>query len=203
MKKFIAFILLCSAIMFFGISFASANGQETCPNSGGWEKVDGLSGLTYTFTAPDGKLISEWCYKASTTVIYGVVEPPQNSFTVESTVLNPNGNAYQELSHASFLLVDKVTETPTETATETPTETPTETVTETPTETVTGTPQIKKTPTYATFEPPSGTPEVLLPVTGGSRILSSVNSVVWNMQFIFFGLGLVCLGLVFFIRYRK
>lgn len=82
---------------------ASAD-QEVCPNTdfvagvGGWIKTDGLDSTTWpTPDLGEGYLIDQICYKASTTVVYldGYWE------TVESTVLNPNGNAIQDLSHAS------------------------------------------------------------------------------------------------------
>ena len=194
--------------------------QETCPNSGGWDKVDPLSGLSYTYTVPSGKLVTEWCYKASTTVVYGVVNPPAGVVTVESTVLNPQENNYQNLSHASFKLIDDpletetetptetqtetVTETPTETQTETVTETPTETVTETVTETITKTvtktktktvtEEITETPTQEfmpTYSKPEGTPNVLIPVTGEDKTSSPIGSVVFNIGLAFFGLALV------------
>lgn len=78
--------------------------QETCSHTGDWVKVDGLSGTSYTYTAPAGYLITEWCYKASTTVNSGVVNPPSASVTVTSTVTNTNGQT-QDLSHASFKLI--------------------------------------------------------------------------------------------------
>jgi len=83
---------------------ASSFGQETCQDGGDWVKVDGLSGTSYTYTAPAGYLITGWCYKAATTVIKGDVDPPAGSVTVTSTVQNQNGQV-QDLSHASFQLV--------------------------------------------------------------------------------------------------
>ena len=101
----------------------SANGkpeepvQEVCPNKGEvegegvWEKKDGLTGTSFTYTAPDGKLISKWCYKAATTVNKGDVIPPDSSVTITSTVKNKNGEI-QEISHASFLLITDAGEEP-------------------------------------------------------------------------------------------
>ena len=105
--------------------------QETCNEGNGWVKVDGLSGTVFTYTAPDGYLVAETCYKASTTVIYDTIAPPQQVVTVVSEVYNQNEQV-QELSHASFLLVVvDPTSTPVPTVTPTPT-VPTE-VTKTPT----------------------------------------------------------------------
>jgi hypothetical protein len=123
-----------------------AQGQETCPATGDWIKVDGLSGDEFMYTAPEGYLVAETCYKAGTNVVFQAVNPPQASVTVISTVGN-------DLSHASFRLVEAPTPspTPTETFTPTPTETftptPTETFTPTPTETFTPTPTEEITPT--------------------------------------------------------
>lgn len=89
----------------FAPVLANGNGQETCPSGDGWDKVDGLSGTSYTYTAPAGKEIVAWCYKAATTVNSGDVVPPASSYTVTSTVTNQNGQV-QDLSHASFKLQD-------------------------------------------------------------------------------------------------
>ena len=79
----------------------------TCPNTGnGWIKVDSINALSYMYTAPDGKLVESVCYKAGTTKIEYDVSPPESPHTVNSTVLNPVGNNYQNISHASFKLVD-------------------------------------------------------------------------------------------------
>jgi len=90
---------------------------DVCPEGGDWVKKESLSGLTYTFTEiPDGYEVTENCYKASTTVVYG------SGVSVQSTVFNSpgkppavctapgvpdNGCSLQELSHASFKLVKK------------------------------------------------------------------------------------------------
>ncbi|MDY6847310.1 MAG: hypothetical protein SVP52_09270 [Chloroflexota bacterium] len=123
-----------------------AKGQETCPKTGTWVKKDGLSGTHYTYTAPEGKLIAETCYKAATYVIYNLITPPKKSVTVTSTVGH-------DLSHASFRLVNKPNPSPIPTKTFTPTPTFTQTPTDdptpspTPTETFTSTPTFTQTPT--------------------------------------------------------
>ena len=82
-------------------------GQETCPNTGnGWIKVEDLTSKTYEYTAPAGKLVSKVCYKASTVVTYYDVVPAKEKVLVESTAIN-NGGQIADLSHASFLLIDK------------------------------------------------------------------------------------------------
>jgi len=146
---------------------------ETCPHNGDWVKVDGLSGLTYDYTAPEGKLIAESCYKAGNhDPVFATYDPALASVTIVSKVFNSPGGvictapgvpdpgcAYQELSHASFRLIgDPGTETPTETP---PTETP-------PTETPpTETPPTETPPTETppTETPPTETPPTETPPT--------------------------------------
>lgn len=96
-------------------SFAQA---ETCPQESPWVKVDNIKALSYEYTAPEGKEIVEVCYKAGVTVVYYDVEPPKSSKTVDSEVLNPVGNNFQDISHASFRLQNKTTPTPSPTPTE-------------------------------------------------------------------------------------
>ena len=103
--KILTFVAI--VVLALGISVAASAApdtkplldQETCPSGGDWVKVEGLSGTSFTYTAPEGKVIVAWCYKASTSVISGVVDPPQTSYTVISTVGH-------DLSHASFQLAD-------------------------------------------------------------------------------------------------
>lgn len=120
---FLVFSLSLFVFLFISPREVDANnGQEVCPNTGGgWVKVDGLNSLTHMYNAPADKLISKVCYKASTEVVYKTVNPPQASYLVSSEVFNSpgqgvictapgepeNGCSLQNLSHASFLLVDK------------------------------------------------------------------------------------------------
>ena len=166
MRKLLA---IATILVFVGVLFASFPAlfpetkavvievqalAETCPATGDWVKIEPLSGLSYTYTAPEGQLIAESCYKVgSHSPVFQTYDPALGSVTVVSTVFNSPGGAictapgvpeagcaYQALSHASFRLIDDPgTETPTETP---PTETPpTETPpTDTPTPTVTPTP---------------------------------------------------------------
>ena len=80
-------LMLITLVSTNGLVYAQ--GQETCPDGGDWTKVDGLSGTSYTFNAPEGKLIAETCYKAATYVIFSVIDPPQASVTVVSTAPAP------------------------------------------------------------------------------------------------------------------
>jgi hypothetical protein len=105
----IALIGAVAGLDFFQVF---ANGQEVCPHGGAWTKVDGLTGKSYTFNAPSGKVIVETCYKAGTEVVYDTINPGETSVTVTS--------AFQfDLSHASFRL-DDIKEEPTEEPTEEP-----------------------------------------------------------------------------------
>ena len=104
------FVLAIFSLFRFPVGAVSenGNGQEVCPNTGGgWIKVDGLSSTSYEYTAPSGKLVAEVCYKSSTTVNYYNVTPNNKKVLVESTVKNQN-NQVQNLSHASFRLVDEI-----------------------------------------------------------------------------------------------
>jgi hypothetical protein len=83
-------------------------GQETCPDGGGWLKIEPIDALTYEYTAPGGQLIAEVCYKASTDVIYIDIEDAA-SYEFVSTVTNKNGEL-QQISHVSVRLI---TEEPT------------------------------------------------------------------------------------------
>jgi hypothetical protein len=100
-------VALATAIALTIPAVAFATGQEVCPDGGDWVKVDGLSGLTYTHEAPDGYEVTDNCYKAATSVVYGTGE------TVTSTIKNPRGKCCQDLSHASFKLA-KIEQPPVE-----------------------------------------------------------------------------------------
>lgn len=108
--KYIPFLvlpLLALGLMLNSSAGVYGNGQETCPKGSGWVKIDNLKGLTYTYTAPEGKLVSRSCYKAGTQVIYEDYDPPTPVVTLLSTVQNPQGKNYQDLSHASFKITDE------------------------------------------------------------------------------------------------
>jgi len=183
-------LIIVTPLIFMRPVFAQ--GQETCPSTGDWVKVDGLSGTGYTYTAPEGQLIAETCYKAGTNVIFNTISPPQKSVTVTSTVGN-------DLSHASFRLVDEPNPSPTPTKTFTPTPTFTSTPTDeptpspTPTETFTPTPTFTQTPTDEPTPSPTPTDELefiplsLLGVCSGSvasiGILQPVeNTISWTVS---------------------
>src|SRR3972149_11221432 len=75
--------------------------QKVCPQEeDGWTSHIDVNDTSYTYDAPDGWLISEWCYKAARVVNQGVVDPPQSSVPLESTVENKNGQIHN-MSHAS------------------------------------------------------------------------------------------------------
>ena len=183
MKKLLALVMI---LFFVGVLFASfpanavievkALAQETCPATGDWVKVEPLSGLSYEYTAPEGKLIAESCYKVGDhDPVFQTYDPALSPVTVTSTLFNSPGGAictapgvphegcaYQELSHASFRLID-------DPGTETPTET----------ETVTTTPDPSTTP-----KPPTETPIVEVEVNTGASLLLPVLALLG-----FLGLG--------------
>ena len=147
MKKLLAIVIITVLVSVLLAQDAVIEVQaqaETCPHTGDWVKIDDLSGLSYEYIAPEGKLIAESCYKAgSHDPVFATYDPALASVTIVSEVFNSPGGvvctapgvpvpgcAFQELSHASFRLLNDP-ETPTETPTETPVP-PTETPTETP-----------------------------------------------------------------------
>lgn len=126
--------ILVLAALFAVMQSAWGTGQDTCPEGGGWVKVDDLDGLTYTFDVPDGYTVTENCFKAATTLVFGTGPTVTNT-----TVVNKNGQL-QEISHASFLLVKEDTSSTTTTTEPTTTTTgePTTTTTEGETTTTSG-----------------------------------------------------------------
>ncbi|MDD4382126.1 MAG: hypothetical protein PHE21_02155 [Candidatus Dojkabacteria bacterium] len=143
MKKIFFILFVISLLVFPSIKVKAQ--QETCPEGGDWVKVDGLTGLTYEYTAPEGYVVSQSCYKAATSVVYQSYIPPTSPITITSEVFNSPGGetctapgvpvegcSLQDLSHASFYLVLEIID-PTEEPTEDPTEDPTEEPTSTPT----------------------------------------------------------------------
>lgn len=152
--------LLLSGFILSAVSqpVLAANGQEVCAEGGEWTGHIGLSGTSYSYTAPAGYEIVEWCYKASTSVVYGNVNPPQTSVDIFSEVTNDNGNV-QDLSHASFRLQLISTATPTNTLVPTNTNTPTDTATPTNTATPENTPTPTNTTTPTDTATPTSTPE--------------------------------------------
>jgi hypothetical protein len=83
---------------------AGATGQDTCPDGGGWTKIEPIDALTYTYNAPSGQLITEVCYKAANDVIITDIADAA-SYEFVSTVENDN-EELQEISHVSVKLTD-------------------------------------------------------------------------------------------------
>lgn len=140
--------VLVLGIIFYDALFVSAQ-QATCPENDPWVKIEGLESTSYTYTVPQGKTVVEWCWKAANDVVYGTIGTPSTTtVSVNSTAINDN-NQIQNLSHASFKLIDSLTPTPTPTIIITPTPTPTlsPTLTPTPTPSESPTPTAKPSPT--------------------------------------------------------
>lgn len=139
-------------LMGYAANAETLDRQETCPNTdfdpvtGGWVKVDGLDGFTYTFTdIPDGFEVTENCHKRATIVVYGT----------GPTVTSPDKF---ELSHASFFLVPKEVP-PSSTTSTSPPDTTSTTVPETTTSSSTSTSTIPVTDSSTTtIEAPTTTP---------------------------------------------
>ncbi len=109
----LAIALLVGAAVFSPskiVKGVSANGQETCPQTGDWVKVDNINALSYKYTAPAGKEIFESCYKAGTTLRFAQYNPAVTEVELQSNVWNKStcpgdkGCNFQKISHASFRL---------------------------------------------------------------------------------------------------
>ena len=196
MKIFAGLLVVILVLISFTIVSAMPiiEQQDTCPQTGGWVKVDNLSGISFSYDAGEGNLITTWCYKASTAINTGIVTPPSQTFTIVSIVKNQNGQI-QDLSHASFFVVED-TETPiaTEVVTETPESTEIPEFTPTATEVVTETPESTWIPTLP--PPPYSTPN-LLPITGAD-LTENKKEASWLVVCI--GLGLFSFGLMSLLR---
>ncbi len=83
---------------------APATNDGVCSEGGGWHKIDGLSGTSYTITAPDGWLITDTCVKAANCPpVTQTVSPPAASVTVYSTCPNPeHPEQMREISHVAY-----------------------------------------------------------------------------------------------------
>lgn len=105
--KYLAILVFIAIVSLFTVQSVKAQGQETCPATGDWVKVDGINAQTYQYDAPEGYVIVETCYKAGTTVKNETIDPPQFSITITTDVPNPNDNNYLDISHASFKLAEE------------------------------------------------------------------------------------------------
>ena len=182
-------LLLALGALLLVASFGSgrtvtAQGQEVCPNTGnGWIKFDNLSGFVFTYTAPDGYLVAESCYKAATEVVYETYDPPQKSIVITTF--------RHEISHVSVRIVPEPTPTPTQTPTQTatptstntPTQTPTETATPaTPTSTITDTPEPTPTATQEITDTPEPTPTGTLVITNTPNPTATPGDVITEVN---------------------
>ena len=115
LKTLIISLFVVVAVGMYGTGTVSAQ-AAVCPEGNDWIKVDNLSGLSYTFTnIPDGYKVTDNCYKAATSVVYGsgatvtsaVFNSPQGITCTAPGLPHPGCNL-QDLSHASFRL-EKIT----------------------------------------------------------------------------------------------
>jgi hypothetical protein len=104
--RYLIIIAFVAVLSLLAIQSAQAQ-QETCPATGDWVKIEPIDAQSYLYTAPEGKLVAEVCYKAGTTVKYETIDPEQASINITTDVPNPNDNSFQNISHASFRLVDE------------------------------------------------------------------------------------------------
>lgn len=87
----------------------TGGGADVCPEGGDWVKVDGLSGHSYSYSAPAGKLVAEVCYKHAWYLHqYDVTPPAPGVIVIADWHPLPFTSRWwrPELSHASFRLVD-------------------------------------------------------------------------------------------------
>jgi hypothetical protein len=121
MKKILFFVFVAAALFTAAAVSAApaAAPQDTCPEGGGWVKVDGLSGLSYTFAIPDGYEVIENCMKVGNhDPLFGTGNIVENTTLFNSpqgvTCTAPGvphqGCALQKISHASFLIAPIVSE---------------------------------------------------------------------------------------------
>lgn len=109
-KIIIAGVLAAALVLVSALVFSEdvlAQGQETCPSTGDWVKVEPVDAQFLDYDAPEGKVIVETCYKAGTTLVYETIDPAQSSITLTTEVPNPNDNGFLNISHASFRLADE------------------------------------------------------------------------------------------------
>jgi hypothetical protein len=101
------------ALLLSVVNVPVAGQAETCPVGNGWIKENVGDEPSFQYTAPDGMVVAESCYKAgSNPLVYDTYDPPQKQVSLTSK--------YQQgISHASFRLVAAPTNTPV-----TPTNTP-------------------------------------------------------------------------------
>jgi len=150
--QFLLLNLLFISLLLVPFNSVIANGQEVCPNNGnGWIKFDDLDGYSFTYTADEGYLVAESCYKASTDVVYQTYEPP-----IKTVVITTQDH---EISHVSVRIVEEVTPPPEVT--------PTPDVSETPE--VTPPPEFTQTPEVTSSPKPTG--EVITEVNTGANAL--------------------------------
>lgn len=156
----IGLILSILGVAVLGLFFTrSTQATEVCPQGGAWTSHINVNAQSYTYEAPEGKVIVESCYKAGTTLRFEDYDPGEEEVTVQSNVWNKgicyitpwlNSCNYKDISHASFKLENEEAQpspTPTATPTASPSATPTPSESSTPTPTSTSSEEPTSTPT--------------------------------------------------------
>lgn len=202
MKRFLVVLVVIFLSFSVGVAKVYSQGQGNClnPDTPGFIKED-TGGTIVTIVADSGHIITSVTVKAGseqssdstcttytadgTYSCYAVSGLGTGSVTVTKV---GSGSECKDISHLEAIQElptttptdpPTPTETPTEVPTEDPTEVPTENPFETPTVTITEDPTPEGTPTpIPTLPPPeiTGTPQILLPVTGGDL---SKGSNIW------------------------
>jgi len=126
--KFFASVLLVFSLslgLFFAFSPKSVQATtvpEVCPEGDGWVKDDDWPDAksTFTFNAESGKIVSEVCVKGANTREFFTTDGTKScwnvtgigtqSSTVSETWVDEKDSSCNDISHASFKIVDKLEE---------------------------------------------------------------------------------------------
>lgn len=164
MKRYILPLIFCIPALLTPLLVARANGQDTCPQSEGWTKIDSDDLSLYPV---DGA--TEYCFKAGSSNSQGCEGGLFESWP------QPEGTC--GLSHwAYFIPEPEETATPIPTDEPTPTETPVDDPTPTPTD------EFDPTPTPTEESLPSPTPtDTELPKAGFVSQGEIMNGEPWQL----------------------
>lgn len=224
MKRFLVVLVIVFYSLSIGMARVQGQGLGNClnPDTPGFIKED-TGGTIVTIVADSGHLITSVTIKSGseqssdsscitytadgTYSCYAVSGIGTDSVTVTKV---GSGSECKDISHLEAIQelptttptdppipTETPTDVPTDVPTEVPTEDPTEDPSETPTVTATEDPTPEGTPTpIPTLPPPeiTGTPQVLLPVTGGDLSKGS------NMWMVVIGIAMVSWGAFAILR---